>query len=326
MPFGNITIVQSKPVVLTGASSPITASFDSPITSGNLVAFIGVGINGSSDIGATLGTPTGGGTWANIANGRSSGSYGPSAFGAFLAGASGSPSFSFPFTDNGVAISGGLRVAGVLVEINAQAASYLDGAVKTGSGAVNSTSTSISTGALAQTDNLLLGVVALWSGMPGNPAGWTSLLSQSNGSTPGVQVSWQKTTAVTNTTFTVSHTAAPGVPTSGLLWVIKAIDVGTFIYEFQFPSSGTGSMPSNQGTIRAVVARNRDPFTTGSYEYYNGLTAATGTAAGDSTTRLLTITSVPNDVALTDTLRASFETADANSGSVGWIPGTVKGV
>lgn len=264
-------------------------------------------------------------TWGAATNTRSASDFFPNVFAAVGENASaGTPTFLVPFSTNGAA-STNFRFTGVLLEIEKTPTTGVVGNTVTGT-STNATSTSTSaTGTLAQTDNLLVLCAGGWFGLPVNPGSWTSQLTQQNGTFIGCQVSTRKVTATTTQTGTVSHDSAPAA--SAIMLVLKAVDDSTFLYEFEFPATGTGSMPSAQSGIKAIVCRNRDPYTTGTYEYYSALTAETGTKAGDSTTRLLRITSgLPSGLSLSDTLRVSIETSDASVANVGWSPGTVKAV
>jgi hypothetical protein len=314
MPFQLVAVKQAKSFSLTGQASPLSLSFDSSVAAGSTIVVIGSAIE-STDQAALLGTVSGGSaTWGSATNTRSAGDFLPNVCAAVGVNVSaGSPTFTIPFTTNGVA-STNFRFTGMLIEVEK---------VPT-SGVVANTSTS-ATGTLAQTDNLVILCAGGWFGVPVNPAGYTERLNVQNGSFIGCHVSTKKVTATTTQTGTVNHDTAPAA--SAIMLVLKAADDAAFLYEFLFPATGTGSMPSAQGTIRAVVSRNRDPFTTGTYEYYSSLTAESGTAPGDATSRRVLITSgLPAGLSVSDTLRASFETADASTGAVGWIPGTVKAV
>lgn len=335
MPFANINIKQSRQIVVNGASPSYATSFLSPVTAGSLLVFIGSALDGSSDQSARLGTPTGGGgTWQQVTNVRGVSDYGPNPCGAIMPSATaGSPTITLPFTSNGSSSFTDLRISGVILEIeNANNSSpHETGGPRTNLSSVGATTTTVASGSgLSQTDILMIGCVGGYIGIPSNPsgAGFTSLLSQQNGAFPGSQVSWKKLTVTSNQDFSVSHEPAVGVPGGGLAFLIKAADAGTLIYEFLFPATGTDAMPSGQTGIRMVVARNFDPFVAGgTYEHYGPLTAETGTAPGDSTSRRVLVSSgLPSGAALGQTLRASVETSDGNFGAVGWIPGTIKSV
>lgn len=325
MPFQVVAVKQAKSFTLTAQTSPLSLSFDASVTAGSTIVVIGAAID-ATDVAALLGTVTGGSaTWGAATNTRTAGAALPNVCAAVGVNASaGTPSFSIPFTTNGVA-STNFRFTGMLLEVEKVPTSGVVANTVTGTSAAATSTSTAATGTLVQSDNLCILCAGGWFGVPQNPAGYTERLNVQNGTFIGCHVSTKRVTATTTQTGTVNHDSAPAA--SAILLVLKAADDAAYFYEFLFPATGTGSMPSSQGTIRAVVSRNRDPFTNGSYEYYSSLTAESGTAPGDATSRRVLITSgLPAGLSVSDTLRATFETADASTGAVGWIPGTVKAV
>lgn len=326
MPYQAIDVRQAKAFTLTAQNSPLSLAFDSAVLAGSALVVVGCAV-ASTDQAALIGTPSGGSaTWSAGTNTRASGDYAPNVFAGLGVNASaGSATLSVPLTVGGSSGSN-FRFSGVILEIEKVPASgVLDASAspKTGTSSGSATSTSTAaTGTLAQTDNLLVLCAGGWFGVPVNPSGYTSHLSQQNGTFIGAQVSTRKVTATTTVTGTVAHDATPAA--SAVLLVLKAAADAALIYEFEFAAS---ELPSAESGIQALIARNVEPMSSGaSYEYYASLTAESGTKAGDSTTRLLRITSgLPSGISVSDTLRGSFrKSGGTTKGSVAWITGTVK--
>lgn len=327
MAFQLIAVKQSKPFTLTSQASPLSVSLDSAVTLGSTIVVMGAGIS-SDDTAALLGTVSGGSaTWGASTNTRASGAGLPNVFAAVgVSAAAGLHTFLLPFTVDGAAATD-FRCSGVIMEVEkVPTASVVDKVVPGTSSNATSTSTS-ATGTLAQTDNLLLLCAGGWFGVPQLPSGWTAVGAPvTNGTYIGSIVCSKKVTATTTQTGSVAHDTAPEA--SAIMLVLKAADDSAYYYECKFPATGTGAMPSAQANLKAVVARNFDPFaSSGTLERYTGLTAESGTAPGDSTSRRVLIASgLPSGLSVSDTLRVSFESNDASFASVGWVPGEVKAV
>lgn len=321
MPYQAIAVRQAKSVLVSSGASPLSVSFDSAVAAGSAVVFVGSANNGATDQAALLGTVTGGGTWSAATNTRASGDYAPNTFAASVANLSaGSPTFSLPFTVGGVAPTADLRVSGVLLEIEKVPASAIVDQTVTGtsSGGATSTSTSATT-TLAQTDNLLVLVAGGWFGIPQNPSGWTSRLSQQNGSFLGAQVSTRTVTTTTAQTGTVAHDATSAA--SAIMLVVKAANDATYFVEFEFPSA---KLASAQANIECFMWRNTDPDG-GAATKITGITAETGTKAGDATRRLVNVTTgLPAGTTLGDTIRAVLRVSGGTTKTSGIVSGTVK--
>lgn len=316
MAFQLIAVKQAKSFTLTAQSSPLSLSFDSAVTANSAIVVIGAAIE-STDQAALLGTVSGGSaTWGSATNTRSSGDFLPNVCAAVGANvAAGSPTFTVPFTTNGVA-STNFRFTGMLLEIEKVPTSAVVANTVTGT-STSATSTSTSaTGTLAQTDNLVILCAGGWFGVPVNPAGYTERLNVQNGSFIGCHVSTKKVTATTTQTGTVNHDSAPAA--SAILLVIKAADDSAYKYEFPLVDSTGAAIASGITNLKAIVCRNRDPYTTGSYEYYTGLTSSAG--------KLVITSGLPSGLSTSDALRVSVESSDASIANVGWSPGEVKAV
>jgi hypothetical protein len=316
MPFQLVAVKQAKSFSLTGQASPLSLSFDSSVSANSSIVVIGSAID-ATDRAALLGTVTGGSaTWGSATNTRSAGDDLPNVCAAVGVNVSaGSPTFTIPFTTNGVA-STNFRFTGMLIEVEKVPISGVVANTVTGtSSGATSTSTS-ATGTLAQTDNLVILCAGGWFGLPVNPAGYTERLNVQNGTYIGCHVSTKKVTATTTQTGTVSHDSA--LAASAILLVLKAADDSAYKYEFPLVDSAGAAIASGITNMKAIVCRNRDPYTTGSYEYYTGLTSSAG--------KLVITSGLPGGLSLSDTLRVSVESSDASIANVGWSPGEVKAV
>ena len=329
MPLATSPARQTKVLTLTGQASPLSVSFDIPVLAGSTIVIIGTAI-ASTDQAALIGNPSGAGTFERSDNTRASGDYAPNVCGAVLRNVSaGSPSISVPFTVGGSAATN-FRFSGVMMEIEgaATAATVVDTTASPRTGTASgtaSTATSAATGTLAQADSFIVLCGGGWGGAWGTPAGYTSRLAQANGTLIGCSVSTLKVSATTSQSLSVPHQVDSA--TAVLAYVLKGSPNAAFKYVFEFLASGTDSLPSGETGIEAKIYRNVEGYSAGAdHEYYSGLTADVGTKPGDSTTRLLQITSgLPSGVSLSDTLRGEFrKSGGTTKGSVAAIVGTVQ--
>lgn len=195
------------------------------------------------------------------------------------------------------------RIAWAAIEISGAKTAGAVSLVATGDAAAGVSSVSITTGALAQTDNVLIccfGVWANWnSGISDASGAWTQILKNSNGTsgTTGVLIGDVKVTSLASRTVTGASSSASGYATTGFVLAVQAAETGTYKYVFdnldpdEFTSADTG--------ITALVYRNGDYENTFP-EVYTGL-------AGSATAGTLEIdTGLPADVALTDTVVAKI--------------------
>ncbi len=331
MPFPANPIRQSKTFTLTAQGGSLALTFDSPVAAGSAIVVIGTSI-GATDQAALMGTPSGGATWSAATNTRITANFSPNVGAALGINASaGSPTITVPFTVNGTTVSGGspttYRFSGCLLEIEGvPTTDVLDSGAspRTGTASGTASTATSASGTLSQADSLLIACGGGWGGIWGTPSGWTSRLTQQNGTFIGSSVATLKVAATTSVTPSFPHEADNA--TSAILLVLKGSATASFKYVFEFPASGGDSLPSSEGSIEALVWRNVEPFSAGrTPEYYSGLTADSGTKPGDTTTRLLQITSgLPVGVVLGDTIRGVFrKSGGTTNGSVAVINGTV---
>lgn len=316
MAFQLIAVKQAKTFTLTAQASPLSLSFDSAVTAGSSIVLAGTLID-ATDQAALVGTVSGGSaTWGSPTNTRAESAYLPNVAAAVGVNVSaGAPSFSVPVTVGGVAATN-FRFTGVLLEVEkVPTTGVVDKTVSGTSSGATSTSTS-ATGTLTQTDNLCVLVAGGWFGVPTNPSGYTERLNVQNGTYIGCHVSTKKVTANTTQTGTVSHDTAPEA--SAILLVLKAADDAGYYYEFPLVDAAGAAIASGITNIKAIVARNHDPYTDDTKEYYSGLTSSAG--------KIVIAASLPSGLSVSDTLRASFESSDASIANVGWSPGEVKAV
>lgn len=316
MAFQPIAVRQSKTFTLTGQASPLSLSFDSSVAANSTIVAIGTAID-ATDVAALLGTVSGGSaTWGGATNTRTSGASLPNVFAAVGVNASaGTPTFSLPFTTNGSA-STDFRATLTLLEVEKTPTSGVVANTVTGTSTGATSTATSSTGTLAQTDNLVVLCAGGWFGVPVLPVGYTQRQLVQNGTFIGCLVATKKVTANTAQTGTVAHDTAPEA--SAILLVLKAADDSAYFYEFELVDVSGAAIAAGITNIKAVVARNRDPMTTGTNEYYTGLTSTAG--------KILISSGLPSGLSVSDTLRASFESSDASIATVGWAPGTVKAV
>jgi hypothetical protein len=328
MPFQNVAVRQALPILSAGAASPITRTLNSAVLAGSTLVFVGTAISADTptlDQAALLTAPSGGGTWTGLTNTRASGDFVSNVCSAAVYNVSaGTPSISLPFTVAGSAAAS-VRLSGVLFEIEKVPTTSVIQTTKTGIAAGGTTTTTDVTGTLSQTDNLAILIAGGWFGIPSNPSGWTSHLTQQNGqaSLVGCQVSSRKLTATTSIAGSVTHEAIAAGDASAILVILKAAGSATLYYEFEFNSQ---ELPASESGIEALIARNEEPMATGSkFEYYSGLTAEAGTKPGDPTVRFLRVrTGLPTGITTNDTLRGSFRKAGTpTKGSAAWIIGNV---
>lgn len=212
------------------------------------------------------------------------------------------------------------RIAWAAIEISGAKTAGAVSLVATGDAAAGVSSVSVTTGALAQTDNVLIccfGVWANWnSGISDASGAWTQILKNSNGTsgTNGVLIGDVKVTSLASRTVTGGSSSAPGLATTGFVLAVQAAETGTYKYVFdnldpdEFTSADTG--------ITALVYRNGDYGDTFP-EVYTGL-------VGSATAGTLEIDAgLPADVALTDTVVAKIFNATHQSF---FITGSVESV
>lgn len=163
---------------------------------------------------------------------------------------------------------------------------------------VSSTSTSVTTGTLAQTDNLLLFNHGTWTNSSGGaPSGWSSHLTHANGVDGyiGAQISSLKVTSVSTLTPTVTHSLT-GTTNGAQVLVIQATTAGALRYKFQL---NPATFTSADTDLTVYVWRNGAPDSVLA-EKYTGL-SGDATIAGD-----LYITSPPVGATVNDSITGAI--------------------
>jgi len=180
---------------------------------------------------------------------------------------------------------------------------------------VSGTTTAVTTGVLAQTDNIQVWVHGLNTSYSGVPSGFTSLITKSNGedSIHGAVVAHRKVTSATSTTVTQTH-GSVATAVGGFLITLRAADSGGGSVRYKFLMDTT-NFTSSDTAVEVHVWRNSEPYT-GTAERYTGLT-------GDAVAGTLYVTTdLPPNVSVGDTIKAAiFNATDA---SVGYVTGTVE--
>lgn len=178
----------------------------------------------------------------------------------------------------------------------------------------NGSSSSLTTGTLAQTHNLLIGVATGAFGDPSNPTGWTQYLDQPNGGTKvGTLIATKATDATTAVAFTVPHdTISDGRSRQLTIVCIKAKEASTRRYRFSFDPQ---KLNNSHGAHTVQVYRNVDPDT-GLAEKFANITA---TAGGD-----VICSPAAGGALLTDTVKCLV--LGGTGGSVGLRAGVVEDV
>jgi len=307
-----IAVRQVVAAPLTSQGSNPTISFSANVLAGSTLALVGVGRNSSSGETVVLSSATDsrGNTWQTPANVQLAGSYTPNAFGALAYNvAAGATTVTASVNQ-----SANAAISWALLEITGAPTSAALDKTAVGEGTSDSAGSvsTASTGTLSQADNLAIIVAGGYFGVPQNPSGWTSVLSQQNGAAVGAQISYKTVAATTAITGTVAHeTGANTSLTSALLLVIKQATTSNLRYKFLLNSS---TLTSADTAITGYVWRNGSPDTVLA-EKYTGL-------AGSSTAGTLYITGVPSGAAVTDTVTGSFFNATDESSP--FITGTVE--
>lgn len=297
------------------ATNTFTFSPGTPFTAGSTLVLVGGGVyqDGSDTIPYLSSvSDTASNVWENISNARPNTNYFPTAFAATASNiAAGSPTISVNFTRylNTTPLH---KYSYVLFEIaGAPSSSAIDLPITTESFAGGVSSVDVGpTQTLNQADNLVIGCVAGWVGNPANPAGWTEVTSDSNGTYLGLQVSYKTISVTDPQTFSVTFDVVSS-GSAGVVVVVREAAVGTLRYKFllrssEFTSSDTG--------ITGYVWRNSGPDGVFAEKYEN--------LSGDATAGVLYITDIPNTVQLGDSIIGSFY--NSTDGSRPFVAGTVE--
>lgn len=308
MAFEAIAVRQSKPFTVNGEDGTFDVTLDAAVAAGSALVVVGTSLRSDTTQTTLLSSVADGtNTWSTPVNVRSAGSYSPNAFAALAENVSaGSTTVTLSVNQ-----STAVRASGVLIEVEKGLTSgILFGTVLTGTGTGTSSTSTSASGTLDQTDNLLILCGGGWCGLPSNPSGWTSLLTQQNDATYiGCQVSHKTTSTTDSVTGTVPH-AATGGATSAVMLILEAATAGAALqYRFSldpatFTSADTG--------VTGYVWRNSGPDGVLAEKYES--------LAGDAGS--VVITGVPADVALGDTIVGSFY--NSTDGSRPFAAGVVE--
>lgn len=306
MAFENIAVRQAPSTVVSADDATVTLSIT--VAAGSTLILIGGAVNGVTYQTSLLNSATyGANAFGTPVNLRTGSQY---LANVFVAVAENVSAGTYTVTGN-FSQSSNNKVSMACIEIEKPVTSSGTTTPVTGAGTAGATSTSTSsTGALAQTDNIIVGCAAGPFGTPVNPAGYSSVLTQANGTYLGCQISYKKVTATDAVTFTVDHESG-GTPGAIALAVLAATAGGTKQYKFlldatAFTSSDTG--------ITGYVWRNGAPDNVLA-EKYTGL-------EGDAVAGTLIITGVPAAAETTDTVIGSFY--NGTDGSAPFVSGAVE--
>ena len=198
MPYQTIAVRQSRTYSLTAQSATVEVAPSGAFAEDSLVCIVGCAVQDTGE--AVLLSSTSGGsyTWQTPSNTRTADNYAPNVFSTYAMDVtSATPTITMSLSQPGPS-----KVSLVLLEIEKAAlTSAKDGDSNIGTSGSGATSTSSeATGALSQTDNLLVLAAGGWFGAPTNPSGWTSRLTQENGTYIGLQVSTKTVTATATQT------------------------------------------------------------------------------------------------------------------------------
>ncbi len=303
MAFDLIAVRQAKAFTLDGQTATIAVSFDAAVAAGSALLVIGAAVRSDTSQTVLLSSVAGGGTWASAINVRSSGDYAPNVFASIAPNVSAaSPTVTLTMNQ-----SSAVRASFVLFEVEKAVTSSVIDKQPTGTATSGTSTSTSSSGTLTQSDNLVILCAGGWFGVPQNPSGYTSYMSQQNGGFIGCQVSARKVTATTAIAGTVNHDETPAA--AALLLVLKAATTASKRYKFTLDPA---TFTSADTTITGYVWRNADPDQAVA-EKYTGL-------AGDGTAGVLYITSgLPGTVDNADTLLGVFSNATDTSGIVSGI-------
>lgn len=249
-------------------------------------------------------------TWGSPTNVRLSSSYNPNAFLAIAENvAAGTPTLTATFNR-----STSNSVTWALFEVEKVVTS--SGADKTVTGTSTASTGTVSTsatGALTQTDNLVILCASAYTTTWNNPAGYTIAINNSHTSAAiGTLIGYKTVAATDSLTGTVTF-ASTAVEASAIMVVLKAASGSALQYKFQlnpsvFTDADTG--------VTGYVWRNGNPDEVLAEKYTS--------LEGDATDGDLIITGVPSGAALGDTILGSFY--NGTDGSRPFVSGAVEEV
>lgn len=191
------------------------------------------------------------------------------------------------------------RIAWSVLEISGAKTAAAVSLIATGNASAGVSTVSVTTGVLAQTDNILIACFGVWANWNNGitSAGWNLILKNPNGSPIGSVIASRKVTATDSQVVTAGSSSAPGLATTGFVLAVQAATIGS--HRYKFDGFDPADLTSGDTGITALVWRNGD-YTTVMPEVYTDL-------SGDSTPGTLLITSdLPDDVGESDTVVAKI--------------------
>jgi hypothetical protein len=294
MSFANISVLNVVTDKLLPAAGVATAELTlTGVTAGSLLLITGsYYISGGVSANLLSVADTQSNTWSNINNFRPDGI--ALVFSAIAMNATaGNTTITATFTSH----ANSRRIAWAAFEIGgALTASAIDQLV-TNTSPSGSTSTSVTTAALAQTDNLLIFTHGTWTNSSGGaPSGWTSHLTHANGvdGIIGTQISSRQVTSTAGVTAAVTHSTT-GTTNGAQIIVLKAALASSIRYRFELDDT---TLTSSDTGITGFVWRNGSPSSVLAEEY-TGL-------SGDATAGRILITAIPVGVSLGDSITGAF--------------------
>lgn len=177
------------------------------------------------------------------------------------------------------------------------------------------TTTEVVTGALSQTDNLILYSHGTWVSYSGAPASFTSMLSANNGAIIGGLLAYRKITSASSQTITHTHGSAASA-VGGWAIVLRAAETagGTYRYKLQLDPTTFDETDTN---LTVYIWRN-SAFDTGIAEKYTG-------QAGETDGSILITTGLPSNLTSSDVITFLVVSGDGTT-RAGPGVGTVEAV
>ena len=305
MPFQDIQVRQTVPVIFANTTNPAAITFPLPVLVGSTILVMGASVNQVGDritlVSVADTSANGYSSPVNVAHNA----FSPNVFASYAQNVSaGSPSIT-------VNLSGpNARLTMIVMEIENAADVSFELTRSVTSGTVGGTTAIPASGTLSQEDTLAVAIVGGYIGLPSNPATWTSHLTQQNGANIGAQISSRRLTTNASVDVTVNHDPSSS-NRAGLMAIFRAaaLVTGTARYRFLLDPL---SFTSADAGIDGYVWRNGTPDQVLA-ERYTGL-------VGDAVDGTLLITGVPSNAAPGDTLMGQFENAvDASPRVVGVV-------
>ena len=254
-------------------TSPLSLSFDSAVTAGSSIVLAGTLIDATDQaapVGTVVGRPA---TWAARRTRRAESAYLPNGDGRRRQRRAGTPSFSVPVTVGGVAATNSDLPACCWRSRRCprRASSRQDGERHVVVGAIQHQQFSATGNAHADGQSVRAGGGRLVRRSDESERLHRQRPERAERHVYRLPRPTKKVTANTTQTGTVSHDTAPEA--SAILLVLKAADDAGYYYEFLLVDAAGAAIASGITNIKAIVARNHDPYTDDTKEYYPGLSS-----------------------------------------------------